>query len=262
MSELPPIEEAIRAIATCLHTAKRVLFITGAGISADSGLPTYRGIGGLYEDKETDEGFAIEDALSGEMLRRRPEITWKYVAQIERNCRNAGPNPAHFAIARLERELPFALVLTQNIDGLHRAAGSENVLEIHGDLHKLRCVACDWREQVGSFAHLDLPPVCPDCGGRVRPEVVFFGEMLPEAALERFLAELDTGFDLVFSIGTTSVFPYIAQPVVEAIRAGVATVEINPGRTHLSPHVRYRIPLGAAAALTKILEWRERLTGV
>ncbi|MDR2166190.1 MAG: NAD-dependent deacylase [Zoogloeaceae bacterium] len=249
---------AVREIAGLLRRSRRTLFITGAGISADSGLPTYRGIGGLYENRETDEGFAIEDALSGEMLRRRPEVTWKYIAQIERNCRNAGPNPAHAVIARLERELPCVMVLTQNIDGLHRAAGSRNLVEIHGDLHKLRCVACGHREEIVSLEGRSLPPVCPSCGGKVRPEVVLFGEMLPEDALGRFLEELSIGFDLVFSIGTTSVFPYIAQPVVQAIQAGVPTVEINPGRTHLSEHVRYQLPVGAAAALNEILVWYER----
>jgi len=249
--------DAPREIADLLHRSKRTLFITGAGISADSGLPTYRGIGGLYEDKGTEDGFSIEDALSGEMLRRRPEVTWKYIAQIEKNCRNAGPNPAHFAIARLESELPYTMVLTQNIDGLHRAAGSRNVVEIHGDLHKLICLSCGERERIDSLEGRLLPPVCPTCGARMRPEVTLFGEMLPEAELERFLSALATGFDLVFSIGTTSVFPYIAQPVLQAIRAGMPTVEINPGRTHLSEYVRYQLPMGAAAAFYEILKWRD-----
>jgi NAD-dependent deacetylase len=251
-------DQALREIAALLGHARRVLFITGAGISADSGLPTYRGIGGLYEDKQTEEGMPIEEALSGATLRRRPEITWKYLAQIEQNCRNAGPNAAHRAIAQLERELPYVMVLTQNIDGLHRAAGSENVIEIHGDVHRLACLACRHREQVESLAGRALPPVCPACGGFMRPEVVLFGEMLPETELGRFLDELARGFDLVFSIGTTSVFPYIAQPVIQAIQAGIPTVEINPGRTSLSGYVKYQLPLGAADALTALLEGREK----
>lgn len=243
-------------IAALLNSSRRTLFITGAGISADSGLPTYRGIGGLYEDDLTEEGIPIEEALSGTMLRRRPEITWKYLAQIERNCRHAGPNPAHRAIARLEQELPYVMVLTQNVDGLHRAAGSSNVVEIHGDVHRLHCTACGHREQVASLEGRSLPPRCPACGGTMRPEVVLFGEMLPEAELDRYVDALEEGFDLVFSIGTTSIFPYIAQPVIQAIHAGVPTVEINPGRTQLSDHVDYQLPLGAAQVLEAILACR------
>ncbi|MDR0672057.1 MAG: NAD-dependent deacylase [Zoogloeaceae bacterium] len=250
MSVLP--DPVAREIAALLDRAGRVLFITGAGISADSGLPTYRGLGGLYENEVTAEGIAIEEALSGEMLRRRPEITWKYMAQIEENCRHAGPNAAHRLIAQWERELPYVMVLTQNVDGLHRAAGSENVVEIHGDLHRLSCLSCGFRERVRDLAGRALPPACPRCGKTMRPEVVLFGEMLPEAELGRLLTALETGFDLVFSIGTTSVFPYIAQPVLRAARAGVPTVEINPGRTCLSERVAYQIPMGAAAALVAI----------
>ncbi len=247
--------QALQEIAALLRQSRRTLFITGAGVSADSGLPTYRGIGGLYEDDLTEEGIPIEEALSGAMLRRRPEITWKYLAQIERNCRAAGPNAAHHALARLERELPYVMVLTQNVDGLHRAAGSTNVVEIHGDVHRLECSACGCREQVESLVGRSLPPRCPACGGAMRPEVVLFGEMLPEAALNQFMDALEEGFDLVFSIGTTSVFPYIAQPVVQAIQAGIPTVEINPGRTQLSRHVDYQLPLGAASALSALLTY-------
>ncbi|MGE5387178.1 MAG: NAD-dependent deacylase [Betaproteobacteria bacterium] len=242
------------AVAERLVDARRILFITGAGISADSGLPTYRGIGGLYEDSLTDEGFRIEDALSGEMLEARPEITWKYLAQIERNCRGAGPNGAHRVIAELEKQFASVLVFTQNIDGLHHAAGSRNVIEIHGDLHRLRCPACGLRERVESLEGRDIPPACPRCAAILRPEVVLFGEQLPVAELERFYDEMERGFDMVFSIGTTSVFPYIAQPVVWAVQSGIPTVEINPGETRVSPYVAYKLPMGAAAAMQALLE--------
>lgn len=246
-------EDMLDEVAVLLASAKRILFITGAGISADSGLPTYRGIGGLYEGNLTEDGYRIEEALSGAMLRRRPEITWKYLAQIEANCRGAGPNPAHHAIARLESEFASVLVFTQNIDGLHQAAGSRKVIEIHGDLHRLACLQCDWRERIDSLEGREVPPHCPECGAFLRPEVVLFGEALPMAALERFYDELERGFDLVFSVGTTSVFPYIAQPVVWAARVGIPTVEINPGRTTVSDYVDFKLALGAAKALTALL---------
>ena len=232
--------------------ARSVLFITGAGISADSGLPTYRGIGGLYEDAITDEGFAIEDALSGDMLRDRPEVCWKYIHQIERACRGATWNRGHEVLAMMEARYERSWVLTQNVDAFHRRAGSKNVIEIHGDVHRLICTRCSYRDHVEDYAALSIPPRCPDCGAIVRPEVVLFGEMLPETAIAALERELDRGFDLVVSIGTTSVFPYIAAPVMLARRAGRDTVEINPGMTSISHVVAHRMQSRAAVALDAI----------
>jgi len=237
-----------REIAQKLKGAYRVLFITGAGVSADSGLPTYRGVGGLYNDGETEEGLSIEDALSGDCFAARPDITWKYLAQIQRNCRSVQPNAAHFAIADLERSLEV-VVLTQNVDGLHLRAGSTNVIEIHGTLSERYCPHCG---TVADAEAPEEPPRCVECGEVVRPKIVLFGEALPDEATERLYEVLDQGFDMVFVIGTTAVFPYVVEPVVQALRAGIPTVEINPSRTKLSDHVSYYIPMGAAEAMTAI----------
>lgn len=244
---------AIERIARHLARSRRVLFITGAGISADSGLPTYRGVGGLYNDEETEDGLPIETALSGSMFSVRPEITWKYLARIAHHCRDALPNPAHRAIASLEAKVPDTFVFTQNIDGLHRKAGSTKLIEIHGNLQTLVCARCDFHEPVDDLGRHELPPRCPKCGGTLRPDVVLFGEALPEAAMARFIGALERGVDMVFTIGTSAVFPYIAEPVVWAARVGIPTVEINPAQTRLTPHVAYHLPLGAAAAMTEIM---------
>lgn len=238
-------------IARRLQRSTRVLFITGAGVSADSGLPTYRGLGGLYEDAITDEGYAIEEALSGEMMATHPEITWKYLLQIERNCRGAQPNLAHRVIAELEREVE-AIVYTQNVDGLHLAAGSSRVIEIHGNLHDISCTRCDFATQVDSYAGFADPPLCPVCRAPLRPDVVLFGEALPEAALVALDEALADGIDLVFSIGTSSLFPYIVEPVVWARAAGIPTVEINPAATAISGLVDYPVRAGAAEAMGRI----------
>lgn len=242
------IEEA----GSLLRRAKRVLVITGAGISADSGLPTYRGIGGLYESDLTEESLPIEVALSGQMLRSRPAVTWKYLAQVECACRGAKPNAGHFALARMANGFRRFTVLTQNIDGFHRDAGQEHLIEIHGNVHELYCTECRREWWVQDYAHLQTPPRCEDCHGPVRPRVVLFGEQLPTKAIERMESAMDEGVDLVMSIGTTSVFPYIAGPVVQAARMGLPTIEINPGESEVSSVVRIRIPERAATVLPRL----------
>ena len=251
-------QDLIQSVVNLLSASRSLLFITGAGISADSGLPTYRGIGGLYNSGATDEGFPIEVALSGDMLKRRPEIAWKYLAEIGRATQGKTFNRGHEVIAQIEDRFDRVWTLTQNIDGFHRQAGSNNLIKIHGDLHELLCTACEHREKANDFHALRIPPRCPQCGSVLRPDVVLFGEMLPETKLWRLYSELEAGFDMVFSIGTTSVFPYIAEPVLSARRQGKPTVEINPGRSCVSELVDIRLPLGAAAALDAIWQRLER----
>ncbi len=247
------MQEQIAEIARRLNGSRSVLFVTGAGISADSGLPTYRGIGGLYEQDETDDGIPIEAALSGAMFQRDPALTWKYIHQIESSCRDAGPNRAHEIIAELESRFERVWTLTQNVDGLHHAAGSRRVIDIHGDVHWLLCTRCAHRWRVESYAGMPIPPSCPECNALVRPEVVLFGEMLPMDRVQVLQDELSRGFDVVFTIGTTSVFPYIAQPVIDARRRGGLTVEINPGISEVSHVVNYRLKTGAAAAMDALV---------
>lgn len=242
------------AVVAILKEAESVFFVTGAGVSADSGLPTYRGIGGLYEAKATEEGFPIEMALAGEMLKSRPEVTWKYLAQIEGCLRHAAHNRAHEIMAEMEKVFGRVWILTQNIDGFHRAAGSKNVIDIHGDIHRIFCVHCGWRSVIKDFSEITIPPLCPTCGRIVRPDVVFFGEMLAEEKLAALFNELRHGFDIYFSIGTTSVFPYIQQPIVDAKARRKPTVEINPGTTAVSDIVDIKLMCGAAAALEEIWE--------
>ena len=248
------VDRAIDTVVKRLAKCSSLLFITGAGVSADSGLPTYRGIGGLYNAEHPEEGIAIEEILSGDMIRRRPELTWKYLGQIEQSARGATFNRGHEVIAAMEARLPRVWTLTQNIDGLHRAAGSKNVLEIHGRLDELSCMQCDYQRQVKDYGALTFPPRCPACGAMLRPDVVLFGEQLPGDVVERFYVELDAGFDAVFSVGTTSSFPYISGPVEMARRRGWFSVEINPGVTRVSSLVDVKVSLGAAAALDAIWE--------
>lgn len=248
----PEYQENLEQAVTHLRRARRVLVITGAGISADSGLPTYRGIGGLYEDKETGDKVPIEVALSGEMLQMEPQLTWKYIHQIESACRGAKYNLAHEIIARMQDRFEGVCVLTQNIDGFHRDAGSRDIIEIHGNIHELHCIQCDHEEWVQDYSAIEIPPRCPRCSALVRPRVVLFGEMLPEAALEALHQQFRRGFDVVLSIGTTSVFPYIAEPIYQARRAGMPSIEINPGNSEVSGIVTYRLKQRAVVAMKNI----------
>lgn len=242
-------------MANELRHAKRVLAITGAGISADSGLPTYRGIGGLYSDgKATDDGMAIEEALSGYTMRSRPDICWKYIAQIESACRAAQPNAAHAALVALESKFEHFTVLTQNVDGLHRTAGTKNLIEIHGNIQDLFCLACGHEKHVKHFEGMTIPPHCERCDSLVRPRVVLFGEMLPAQAVTQLYEAIDDGLDAVISIGTTSVFPYIAEPVLRAARNNAVTIEINPSETEVSDVVRYRLRDRAAKVLPELVK--------
>jgi NAD-dependent deacetylase len=247
-------QEVVDTVVRILRKCRSVMFVTGAGISADSGVPTYRGIGGLYEIEMTEEGLPIEEVLSGPMFRSRPELTWKYLAKIADAARGAAHNRAHEVIAEMERHFPRVWILTQNVDGFHRLAGSRNVIEIHGNMRSLSCTRCEFATALDEDSEIAIPPTCPTCGGVLRPDVVLFEEALPVEALTRLRRELETGFGLVFSIGTSSVFPYIQEPVVAARRLGVPTVEINPSTTVLSASVDYRIALGAADAMEAI--WR------
>lgn len=253
MSADPPIDpEAVAAIACRLRAARRVLAITGAGMSAASGLPTYRGSGGLYDRDRTPEGYAIEDALSIDMLNARPEICWRHLAEIEQACRGAAPNRGHTILADFERRFEHFVVLTQNVDGLHQSAGSCNVIPIHGDVHHLVCTRCSARTFHADYSALPIPPYCK-CGGLIRPDVVLFGERLPPTELARLEREIALGFDVALSIGTTSVFSYITYPVYATRRRGGFTVEINPGQTSVSDGVDVRLRCGAVEALEAIV---------
>ena len=246
-------DETIETIAAHLRSARRVAFLTGAGLSAESGLPTYRGVGGLYNDIPVDEGLPIEEILSGEMFHRHPALTWKYLLEIERACRGAAPNNAHRFMAALEA-LCEVWVMTQNVDGFHTDAGSRQVIELHGRLRELVCTGCENRENAADFEGLRLPPRCAHCGAVLRPEVVLFGEALPARAVALYQRQWLLGFDLVFAVGTSAGFGYILDPVVAARRRGAVTVEINPDRTPLSDRVTHRVACGARVATAALAE--------
>jgi NAD-dependent deacetylase len=251
--EMTSVDSAtIDRIVEHLRHSRSILFVTGAGMSADSGLPTYRGVGGLYNRGEAEEGFEIEELLSGDMFRARPDLTWKYLREIEQACRGAKFNRGHAVIAEIERAFPRVWTLTQNVDGFHRAAGATNVIAIHGDLHRIRCTRCSWAQIVLDYERMGEVPVCEKCSEILRPDVILFGEELPEQGIRELRNQIRQGFDIVFSIGTSSLFPYITEPIETALRRDKPTIEINLGMTGISRLVRYRLQSKAATALDAI----------
>ena len=249
-----PCNSTIDTIVRILRDAKSILFITGAGISADSGIPTYRGIGGLYNVDTTSEGYSIEEALSASMLAENPALTWKYLLQIAKAASGAQFNRAHEVIAEMESHFDRVWIITQNVDGFHSQAGAENVIEAHGNMHSLSCTKCGYNVSVEQFDQVEIPPKCPKCEALVRPDVVLFGELLSGKAIDTMQRELERGFNVVFSIGTSSVFPYIQAPLEFARSRGNPSIEINPCETNVTRLVDYHLPMGAAAALDEI--WR------
>ena len=250
-------EQVIAEVARILVDASSVLFITGAGISADSGLPTYRGIGGLYNGQVTADGVPIEDALSGPMFAKYPELTWKYLWQIGSACTCAVPNAAHQIIAEIEAEKNDTWVITQNVDGLHRSAGSRNLIEIHGHLFDLFCIGCGSEftatELLANFCvSTKLPPECPKCSGVIRPKVVLFDEPLPSTVSKVLFDVSSREFEVVFVVGTSVVFDYINQPITFAESNDKPIVVVNPSRSGFSWSSQYHVQLRAADAMQRI----------
>jgi NAD-dependent deacetylase len=258
MSITAEVEQHIDEVVNLLLKSRSLLVITGAGLSADSGLPTYRGSGGLYKNDVDEQGISIEEILSLEGFCRDPSSVWRHIGQVENSCRNVQPNRGHYVIAAMEHRFERFWVLTQNVDGFHQRAGSRNVISIHGNIHNLRCTSCDYRTTIESYAGLDLVPHCPLCDRLIRPDVVLFGERLNQDAIKLYDHEMDQPFDIVFTVGTSSLFTYIRNPVIGAALLDRPTVEINPERTEVSDIVQFRLPLRAEQALDEI--W-SRFTG-
>ncbi len=241
-------------VGTLLSRARRVLFITGAGVSAESQIPTFRGATAAFADGMTEDGLPFEEALSGATFEQNPKLSWKYLSLLELSMRGKLPNAAHHAIARLQAPQRDIYVATQNIDELHQRAGSRNVFELHGNLRRIICTQCSYAVHLETFEALAKLPDCPECNAVVRPAVVLYGESLPLAVLEAFYREQRKGFDLVFSIGTTSLFPYVIEPVVSAARQGIPVVEINPETTPISDLADFRFTGKAGPTLQELAD--------
>ena len=239
-------ESPAETVRKWLANAASVAALTGAGISAESGIPTFRGPGGLWRT------YRAEDLATPQAFARDPHLSWEWYNWRRGIIATAEPNAGHVALAEVERRLPSFTLLTQNVDGLHDRAGSRRILKVHGDIWTLRCTACarEWRDARPSLP--ELPPKC-ECGGLARPGVVWFGEGLPEdvwsAAVDAVRAA-----QVLLVIGTSALVYPAAGLVQLAQSAGAKVVEINVAETPVSAMVDLSWRASATTALPQLIQ--------
>lgn len=229
-----------------LRSVQRVAVLTGAGISAESGVPTFREAQtGLWSR------YNPEDLATPEAFQRNPKLVWEWYAWRQQRIRQAEPNPGHQALVLMEQRIADFTLITQNVDSLHRRAGSQQIIELHGNIFRTKCF--DEDRPVESWPDVgEIPPHCPHCGGLLRPDVVWFGETLPTRALHA-AQQAAQNAEILFSIGTSAlVYPAADLPFL-ALRAGATVVEINPQPTPLSPHLSFSLHGPAGELLPAIV---------
>lgn len=230
-----------------LMTASRVVVLTGAGVSAESGVPTFR-------DAQTGLWAKLrpEELATPRAFKQNPRLVWEWYEWRRKLVAEAKPNPAHLALAEMQNFFPRFHLITQNVDSLHQRAGNRNVVELHGNITRTRCfdegtIIANWKETG------DVPPRCPNCGGLLRPDVVWFEEAMPEK--ETALAfRVSAGCDLFFSIGTSAVVHPAASLPFEALAAGATVVEINPQSTPLTGKASFTLAGPAGKIVPELLD--------
>jgi len=235
-----------------LRGARRAVVLSGSGISAESGVPTFRDdVTGLWSK------FRPEELATPEAFRHDPELVWRWYQWRRELINAAPPNPGHYAIASWERLLPEVTVVTQNVDGLHQAAGSRRVIEFHGNIHRNRCSVEDRLLDI-DVTGTTRPPNCPDCSATVRPDVVWFGEAIPPVVLREAEAAVSV-CDFMVVVGTSGEVQPAADLAVRARQNGATVVEVNPQRTPLSNVADHHIAGQSGVVLPKLTEELRRV---
>jgi len=224
MSQKAEIDQARKWIVE----AKAITVLTGAGISADSGVPTFRGDGGLWRK------YRAEDLATPEAFADNPKLVWEWYDWRRRQLAGKRPNPGHIALTEMERRSSGFTLITQNVDGLHDLAGSRLPLKLHGDIWNLRCTDCSARSVNRETPLKRLPPLC-DCGALLRPDIVWFGESLPQDVLEEAWSRACAA-DLFLVVGTSALVQPAASLPLLARERGARLVEINQQKTPLTAH--------------------------
>ena len=239
--------DRIAVVRERLANSKNVMVITGAGVSAESGVPTFRDSRGLWNE------FNPLDYATREAFKRDPVKVWKWYDARRVNLAQARPNPAHQALAAMAHEGRRVFVVTQNVDDLHERAGSKHVVHIHGTLWRTRCERDGIVEENREAPLSEIPPLCM-CGEIVRPDVVWFGEDLPSQPVERIRHYLlEERIELCLIVGTEATFGYIVQWALQAREAGALLVDVNPQDTGLSSLVDVHLQGKAGEVLPRLL---------
>ena len=233
------------ALIERLTAAKSVSVLTGAGVSAESGVPTYRALQTGFWAK-----FRPEDLATARGFKRDPKMVWEWYEWRRKTVGDVKPNAGHFALAEMESIFPGFRLITQNVDGLHQRAGSKNVIELHGNISKTKCF--EENTPVQTWAETgDVPPKCPRCGGMLRPDVVWFEEAMPINELRQ--AVRATECDVFMVVGTSSlVYPAAGLPL-EAARNGATVVEINTTMTELTQQVQFHVDGASGVVLPALV---------
>ncbi|NOR15331.1 MAG: NAD-dependent protein deacylase [Candidatus Aminicenantes bacterium] len=228
-----------------LQAADRVVASTGSGISAESGVPTFRGKDGLWKT------YRAEELATPMAFEHNPHLVWEWYDWRRQLMAAKAPNAGHRVLAEWEDSFPSFSLITQNIDGLHAKAGSRNILELHGNIWKLRCTQEGTLTENHETPLEEIPPLCSQCGSLLRPHVVWFGESLDMDIL-RQASQLSSDCDIMFVVGTSAVVQPAASLPLAALEAGAKIVEINPEPTPLTPHVHFSFRGKAGEILPQI----------
>lgn len=238
-------ERNLERLLAALQNAGSVFVLTGSGISAESGLPTFRGVGGLWRT------YRVEELASPEGFARDPVLVWSWYNERKAAHESAKPNAGHCALAQIEKKLRNVVIATQNVDSLHMRAGSINVLELHGSLREARCTHCAARRPLDGMG-LPLDEIEHACGGRMRPDIVWFGEPLPQEAWSR-AERAASRADVILVVGTAAVV-YPAAALATHYNARAYVAEINPEATAISDRVDWIVRGRAAEVLPQIAD--------
>lgn len=231
------------SLARQIKDAKKIVFVTGAGISQESGIPTFRGNDGLWRRYDPMQ-LATIDAFYED-----PKLVWEWYEERRANILAAKPNAGHFAISELAK-FKEVIVLTQNIDGLHQRSGSRNVLELHGSIIRIKCTVCDFKENIATSFD-SLPPKCK-CGNILRPDVVWFGEGLPQDVWGEAIFHAQT-CDVMIIAGTSLVVSPANTLPLYAKQNGAVLIEVNPEKTVMSSEMELLVRQTSANALPKLV---------
>ena len=230
-------------VAQKLKDSRKIVFVTGAGISQESGIPTFRGKDGYWR-KYDPMKLASIDAFYDD-----PKLVWEWYEDRRKNILDVKPNEGHFAISQME-EFKDVVILTQNIDGLHQRSGSTNVLELHGSIIRIKCTVCDFTDNITENFE-SLPPKCK-CGGMLRPDVVWFGEPLPQNIWQSAIKEASV-CDVMVIVGTSLVVSPANTLPVYAKQNGAILIEVNPEKTVMSNDMTLSIQATSVEVLPKML---------